>query len=299
MVRAVSVCECIRRLRSFKNEALYDFYKRMEIPEPGVLGIFGIEVPEEEDVADALEMLRSSLENYTKDCPWAITPEARELAEKLESLTTKKATLRKVLSGEYGWYFQDLIMKAEKFMISALEGLAEETEGPKREKGPFSSDIQNRHTCLALLNNIEACKVEIKAMAEDAEGYMSPPEYLINKMDELNESQREFYKDYLRLCKVDAMGIGSELESYGRGKESKKETLERFDKWTEEHEEELKREMEKWYDRMSGRDHWLWEIEEAIASHQGPMNVFLETEWSNLCESLKWKEPKKKVVASF
>lgn len=60
-----------------------------------------------------------------------ISSEAQELAEALEKVTTDVATLRAVLSGVYEWTLGDLIAKAEMFMVSAVEGLYEATEGPK------------------------------------------------------------------------------------------------------------------------------------------------------------------------
>ena len=55
---SVTPCDCVEKLRKFKNEDLYQFVKRMEIPEPGIFGVFGLEVPEEEEVSEALEDLK-------------------------------------------------------------------------------------------------------------------------------------------------------------------------------------------------------------------------------------------------
>lgn len=285
-----SPCECISRLREFKNQALFDFWERVRIPEPGPFGVFGIEVPTEEEMKEALEGLRDSLEHYSKECPWKLTPEARELAEALEKVTTDVATLRAVLSGVYEWTLGDLIVKAEMFMVSAVEGLYETTEGPKSVKGPLSPDQYTRHKCTACLNNLDAAKREIVSKAEDAKGYMSAPESLITEMDELNETQRELYANYISVCKIEPLNLKAELEGVANQKDRDKEHLGRFDEWTREHEEELKVDPEKWRDRMSGREHWLWEIEKDISDHQNPINVFLETEWSNVCGNLKWKK---------
>ena len=287
-----SPCECIKRLRNFKNRALGDFWQRVRIPEPGILGIFGVEVPEKEDIQDALEDLKGSLEKYTKECPWKITPEARELAEALDKVIADEATLEAVMSGQYEWTFGDLIEKAEVFTGSAVDGLHEATEGPKPWKGPTSPDLHTRHECTALLNNVEAAKKEIQDKAEEAEGYMTAPEELVNEMDNMNETQRDLYKDYLHRCKMDPLNVESELETWARQKEDNKATLERYDQWTREHEEELRMDPEKWRNRVSGRDHWVWEIEKDISTHQNPVNVFIEDEWSNACQNLKWEEKK-------
>lgn len=69
MAEKPSPCECIKRLRDFKNQALFEFWERVKIPEPGPLGVFGIEVPTEEEMKEALEDLRHSLEHYSKECP--------------------------------------------------------------------------------------------------------------------------------------------------------------------------------------------------------------------------------------
>jgi len=290
MTEKPTPCECIKRLRQFKNEALFEFWERVSVPEPGPLGIFGLEIPTEEEMKKAFEGLRSSLEAYTKACPWKITPEARELAEALEKVTTDIATLKAVVSGEYEWTLSDLIAKAEKFMVSAVEGLYEATEGPKPLKGPLSPDSYTRHDCIASLNNLEAAKKELEAKGEEAEGYMTAPEELVEEMDNLNEVQRELYSKYLSLCKAEPLEIKSQLERTAGQKDRDKKTLEDFDKWTEEHAKELRMDPEKWRDRMSGREHWIWEIEKEIADHQNLINIFLETEWSNACGNLKWKK---------
>lgn len=284
-----SVCECISRLRDFKNRALGDFYERIKIPEPGPLGVFAMEIPEEEEILEAVEMLKASLENYTKHCPFKITPEVIDLQEKLDTLTTDTATLQGVMSGEYEWTFGDLIEKSEKFVTAAIEGINESVEGARSLKGPMSPIIRVRHECTSLLNNMEAAKKEITEKAERIEGFMSPPEELIKEIDELNEAQRDMYKEYLLKCKADPLKLRMELEAWALQKDRDKEHLEKYDEWTWEHEEELKQDMEKWLDRISGRDHWLWEIEKDITTHQNAIDVFLESEWSNACGDLRWK----------
>lgn len=290
MTEKPSPCECIKRLRQFKTKALGDFYQRIKISEPGIFGIFAIEVPTKEEMKEALEDLRSSLEHYTKDCPWKITPESRELAEALEAITTDVATLKAVLSGEYEWTLRDLIEKAEKFTGAALDGLYEATEGPKSIKGPLSPDLYIRHECTVCLNNLESAKKEIKDKGEYVEGFMTAPEPTIDEMHKLDDMQRELYDKYLLQCKAEPLNLKSKLEALAHQIDRNIETLEKHDEWTREHEEELRKDEEKWRDRISGREHWLWEIEKAIVYHQNPINVFLESEWSNVCGNLKWKK---------
>lgn len=285
-----SPCECIERLRKFKNETLYDFVEAVTIPEPGPLGIFGVEVPEQEEIEEAIKSVKTGLEEYTKHCPWAPTPEAIELDKKLKEVTGKTATLKKVVSGEYEWTYQDFIAACEKFIYSAIEGLMDKTEGYKSPKGPFSADLITRQTCFSRLNNIEAAKKELLRKAENAEGSMTAPEELVKDMDELNDTQRGIYKDYCRECRAYSEKLEKDLEHWPRDKEHVKETLENFDKWTEEHKEELLKKREHIEDRLDSREHWVWEWEKAIADHQTAIDVFLETEWSNVCGNLRWKK---------
>ena len=287
----VSPCECIRRLRYLKNVALGDFYNAVQVEVNPVMGVFGLEVPEEEQIKEAIDSLAESLFNYTKYCPWEPTKEALELEKKLEEIRKADiSTIENVMTGEYEWTLRDFISAVEKFMYSAIQGLYKETEGLKPEKGPFSPNPEIRNKCFALLNNLEAAKKEIVDKAEYAEGFMTAPEDLINEMDELNETQREIYNRYLELCKEEPLNIKDDLESFAYEKDQNKKSLEKYDEWTEEHREELEQDPEKWQDRMAGREHWLWEIENSIKLHQNAIDVFLETEWSNICGNLKWKE---------
>jgi len=280
-------CECIRRLRIFKTETLYRFYKAVEIPEPGPLGIFGLEIPEEEQLQEAIEELKAGLSNYTRYCPWKISREAVELTRRLEEITSNVATLSAVISGEYEVTFRDLIEACEIFVASAIDGIYEATEGYKAPFGPMSPNREIRQRCSALLLNIECAKVEIDELIEVAQGYMGFPEEILNKVDELDEEQRSMYKEYLSECKRYDGRMLNVLEGYAKNKDYHKEQLEKYDEWTEEHKYEMTQ--EQLMDRLEGRDHWLWEISEDISNHQRVIETFIETEWSNVCSGLRWR----------
>lgn len=294
-----SPCECVRRLREFKNEALFRFQRKMMVPDPGIMGAFGIDVPEEEDVLEAIEELKESLDGYTRDCPFKISPEAAELHEVLETVTAKKATIEDILSGEYGDYYTNVIEKAEIFTQAALEGILSETTGLRFTKGPLGLDPDVAPRCTMLLNNIEALSVEIEDKSEFIENYMDVPPEALDELVELNNAQRAITNEYIWNCKpmkslADKSSLEAALESWPINRQYNEERLDKYDEWTEEHYPERPRpgdpEMEKWLDRIGGRQKWLRKIKDDVDHHQNPLNVFLEDEWLTACGPLQWKE---------
>lgn len=275
-------CDCVKALRNFKNKELYQFYKRAEVTPGGVLGIFGMEIPSKENIEEAREYLKAGLEAYTENCPF----EPSRVAVKLEKLLKEPVPEETGLRVEYS---RDLLETAEEFTGSAVEGLVANTEGHRKEKGPFSPDKWTRHECTSLLNNVEALKTEIKETVEvEIESFMSPPDVSVEKASKLDEQQGEILEKFLRLCKTEQGTIEEEVDEFQRDKHHHQDDLELFDRWTEEHKEEMSAEQLR--DRIANRDVHLWDITEAIDNRQNAVNVFLETCWTGHCEELDWKE---------
>ena len=299
----VSPCECISKLRYLKNIAIKDFMDAVEPRGAPELGLFGIEFPELEDVEYALNRLEEALHDYTKNCPWELTPEARELEDILNKY---KQLLKQMKEGEeeledlriklgFHTVITDALVEAlEAFTTSAIEGIYNNTADCKT-RGPLSPDQYTRHYCWALLHNIEALKKEITDITEEADNYLTAPESLIQKASELAEEQHRLIAEYLTTCKVDktqAKRIEKALGNFSEDIDFHRERLDQLREWASQHIQELKKDEKKWQEQVSQEEGCLWDIHTAVQNYEKAVSVFLETEWTSLCETLKWKNTK-------
>lgn len=294
-----SPCGCIERLREFKNLTLGKVWREIQVMDVPGLGVFGMDYPDKERVEELLMELKESLDDYTKDCPFEPGPEAAALINALEEATGEKATLKDIIEGTYNEYYRGILEKAEVFTAAALRGILQETTGHRFTRGPFSFNEETAFRCSAMLNNLEASSFEMTALSEKVEAGWPPPIEIVDHEIELNDLQRDMYREYLSMCKpktqlVDMNNIEMVLESWPIKREWDMEKLGKYDAWTEEkygagslHPNHP--DFEHWMKRITDRADPIAEIHDDIINHQGPINVFLEDEWLTACGPLQWK----------
>jgi hypothetical protein len=299
MDQPITVCNCLQRLRKYRNVGLLYFLKSMEVDQVEPLGVFGITVPEEEDIKDAFLSLEDDFHEYADVCPWVPDENAVKLAEAMERFKTEDYDLGAFLEGEYDLNLEEFIEAAKGFTASAMNGIVRNVQGHRDTRGPLSSLDRTRADCSNKLFDMSDEVNQQTDRQETMDVYASPPVEGVIQLTDAAHSLQASVDIYFDVCKpwesvLDNRPLTELISGSLFSMENSVEWMLKLDEERKRMLTEGKKGDPHFSDRLEGTeksiDHHAWDAIDNASEHKALVEEFLEGEWFQSCGRLEWKE---------